>query len=200
MKQRAFCLTIALLSLLCIQQISFGQSLRGRIGGVVKDSQDKPIPNAALTITNSETGEKLQTTTDDEGLFLVLEVKPGTYQIVAGTNGFKKSTVSGITVQVATVSTVNIQLEVGGVAEEVTVTAGDSQEVINSNNPEVGEVVDRQRILELPLDGRNPLELTALQAGVQTKTGSDGEVQSFSINGNRTVANNVTVDGVNASE
>ena len=97
-------------------------------------------------------------------------------------------------------TSVTVELEVGGVNEQVTVSADDAQVVINSSNPEVGDVVDRQRILELPLDGRNPLELTALQPGVQTKTNADGEVASFQINGNRTVANNVTVDGVNASD
>jgi hypothetical protein len=93
-----------------------------------------------------------------------------------------------------------VELEVGSMREELTVTADDAQVTINNSNSEVGEVVDRQKILELPLDGRNPFELTALQAGVQTKTGADGEVNSFSINGNRTVANNLTVDGVNASD
>jgi len=176
------------------------QALRGRIEGAVKDPQGQVVPNVAITATNIGTGEKLNTTTNAEGSFVVNEVKPGTYSIAAEVQGFKKVLVESITVQVATVTSVTIQLELGTVSEQVNVSADDAQMTINTSNSEVGEVVDRQKILELPLDGRNPFELTALNAGVQTKSNSDGEVSSFSINGNRTVANNLTVDGINASD
>ena len=201
MKHRRFLLIFALALLVGANVLTiFGQSVRGRIEGTVKDPQGQVVPNVALTVTNTGTGETLQTTSTEEGGFVVAEVKPGTYQITAEGTGFKKVAVEGIIVQVATVSNVNIDLQVGNVSEEVTVSADQAQEVINTSNPEVGDVVDRQRILELPLDGRNPFELTTLQAGVQSKTSSDGEVSSFSVNGNRTVANNLTVDGVNASD
>jgi hypothetical protein len=176
------------------------QALRGRIEGTVKDPQGQVVPNTAITVTNVGTGEKLNAVSTDEGAFVVTEVKPGTYSIAAEVQGFKKVLIQGITVQVATVTNVMIQLELGTVNEQVNVSADDAQVTINTSNSEVGEVVDRQKILELPLDGRNPFELTALNAGVQTKTNSDGEVRNFSINGNRTVANNLTVDGINASD
>jgi hypothetical protein len=180
--------------------LAVGQALRGSIEGTVKDPQGQVVPNVAITVTNMGTGEKLSAVSTDEGTFTVTEVKPGTYTVTAEANGFKKTSVEGISVQVATVSSVIIQLEIGTVSEQVNVSADDAQVTINTSNSEIGEVVDRQKILELPLDGRNPFELTALQAGVQTKTNSDGEVRNFSINGNRTVANNLTVDGVNASD
>ena len=198
MKQKAFLFALAFI--FCAGVLTFGQSVRGRIEGTVKDPQGQVVPNISLTITNIGTGETLQATSTEEGVFVIAEVKPGTYQITAEGAGFKQTTVEGILVQVATISNVNIELQVGNVNEQVTVDAGEAQEVINTSNPEVGDVVDRERILDLPLDGRNPLDLVALQAGVQTKTGGDGEVTKFSINGNRTVANNVTVDGVNASD
>jgi hypothetical protein len=178
----------------------FAQGLRGRIEGTVRDPQGQVVPNVALTIANVGTGETLNVVSTDEGEFVAPELKPGTYKITAEAQGFKKTSVEGVTVQVATVSSVAIELEVGSVSEQVTVAADDAQVVINTSNAEVGDVVDRQRILDLPLDGRNPLELTALQPGVQTKTNADGEVSSFQVNGNRTVASNVTVDGVNASD
>ena len=178
----------------------FAQSVRGRIEGTVKDPQGQLIANAALTITNAGTGEKLTATSSSEGVFVVVEVKPGIYSITAEAAGFKKITAENIVVQVATVSTVKLELPVGATTDSITVSASESQEVVNTANPEVGDVIDRQRILDLPLDGRNPLELTALQAGVQLRTNADGEIDKFSINGNRTVANNITVDGVNASD
>jgi hypothetical protein len=176
------------------------QALRGKIEGTVKDPQGQLVPNAAITVTNIGTGEKLNANSTDDGTFSVNEVKPGTYTIATAVQGFKKILIEGIIVQVATVTNVTIQLELGTVNEQVNVSADDAQMTINTSNSEVGEVVDRQKILELPLDGRNPFELTALNAGVQTKSNSDGEVRNFSINGNRTVANNLTVDGINASD
>ncbi|MDX2030512.1 MAG: TonB-dependent receptor [Blastocatellia bacterium] len=176
------------------------QAVRGRIEGTVRDPQGQLIPNATITLTNLGTGETRTAVSSGEGVYVAVEVKPGAYRVTAEATGFKKITVEGIVVQVATVATVNLELPVGAASESITVNASESQEVVNSANPEVGDVVDRQRILDLPLDGRNPLELTALQAGVQLRTNADGEIDRFSINGNRTVANNITVDGVNASD
>ena len=198
MKFKFFVFTLALL--LVSAGLSFGQTLRGRIEGTVKDPQGQVVPNVAITVKNTGTGETLNATSTDEGAFTVTEVKPGAYTIAAEVQGFKKVLIEGITVQVGTVSSVTIQLELGTVNEQVNISADDAQITINTSNSEIGEVVDRQKILELPLDGRNPFELATLNAGVQTKTGSDGEQTSFSINGNRTVANNLTVDGVNASD
>lgn len=200
MSKKVFCMSLGLMLFLSANVLVFGQTLRGRIDGTVKDPQGQVVPNASITVTNIGTGEKLNATSTNEGAFSVNEVKPGTYTINAEVQGFKKVLVEGILVQVGTVTNVTVQLELGTVNEQVNVSADDAQMTINSSTPEVGEVVDRQKILELPLDGRNPFELSALQAGVQTKTGADGEVSSFSINGNRTVANNLTVDGVNASD
>lgn len=197
MKVRFLLLLCAVLS---SNVLSSAQAVRGRIEGSVKDPQGQLIPNATITITNLGTGETLTATSSGEGVFVAVEVKPGTYRVSAEAQGFKKATVDGVTVQVATVSTVNIELPLGAATDSITITASESQEVVNSANPEIGDVVDRQRILDLPLDGRNPLELTALQAGVQLRTNADGEIDRFSINGNRTVANNITVDGVNASD
>jgi hypothetical protein len=188
------------LCLLLFTASTFAQAVRGRIEGTVKDQQGQLVPNATLNLTNLGTGETLTATSSSAGVFVVAEVKPGSYRVTAEAAGFKKTSIEGVVVQVATVSTVNLELPVGAATDSITITASESQEVVNSANPEIGDVVDRQRILDLPLDGRNPLELTALQAGVQLRTNADGEIDRFSINGNRTVANNITVDGVNASD
>lgn len=181
-------------------QLATAQVLRGRIDGTVRDPQDQVVPNVKVTVRNLGTGSSVTVNSTDDGTFTVPELQPGNYVITAELQGFKTSFVEGIVVQVASVTSVNIRLELGTVSEQVTVSAEDVQATINTSNAEVGEVLDRQRILELPLDGRNPFELTALQAGVQTKSNSDGEVSSYSINGNRTVANNLTVDGINAND
>ena len=198
MKQRRSWLWLAL-ALVSASSVG-AQTVRGRIEGVVRDAQSGIIPNATVSATNIGTGGGARAVSSGEGTFVILELQPGSYRLVAEAPGFKKFITEGVVVQVATVSNVNVTLEAGQVSETIAVNASDAQEVVNSANPEVGDVVDRQRILELPLDGRNPLELTALQAGVQLRTNADGEIARFSINGNRTVANNITVDGVNASD
>jgi len=185
---------------LILFQAASSQVLRGRIDGTIRDPQDQVVPNAKITVKNTGTGSSVTVTSTDDGTFTAPELQPGTYLITAELQGFKTSFVEGIVVQVASVTSVNIRLELGTVSEQVTVSAEDVQATINTSNPEVGEVVDRQRILELPLDGRNPFELTALQAGVSTKSSADGDISKFSINGNRTVANNLTVDGINAND
>jgi Carboxypeptidase regulatory-like domain/TonB dependent receptor-like, beta-barrel len=200
MTNRFFPIVMASLLFCATYDLSYAQAVRGRIEGAVKDPQGQVVPNVALTITNMGTGETLKATSSADGAFVVAEVKPGTYRVTAEAAGFKKAIVEGVVAQVATVATVNIDMQVGATSETISINAGDSQEVVNTSNPEVGDVVDRQRILDLPLDGRNPLELTALQAGVQTRSNAAGEIARFSINGNRTVANNITVDGVNASD
>ena len=180
--------------------IAMAQSVTGRIEGVVRDPQNLPVANAAITITNIGTGSSLNATSTEGGTFVAPLMQPGSYRVTAEAAGFKRFTTEGVVVQVATVSNVTIALEVGQISEQITVNASDAQEVVNTSNAEVGDVIDRQRILELPLDGRNPLELVSLQPGVSTRQGTDGENTRFSINGNRTVANNVTVDGINASD
>ena len=200
MTNRFFPIVMASLLFCATYDLSYAQAVRGRIEGAVKDPQGQVVPNVALTITNMGTGETLKATSSADGAFVVAEVKPGTYRVTAEAAGFKKAIVEGVVAQVATVATVNIDMQVGATSETISINAGDSQEVVNTSNPEVGDVVDRQRILDLSLDGRNPLELTALQAGVQTRSNAAGEIARFSINGNRTVANNITVDGVNASD
>lgn len=181
-------------------QLVSSQVLRGRIDGTIRDPQEQVVSNVKVTVKNAGTGATVTVTSTDDGTFTAPELQPGTYVITAELQGFKTSFVDGLLVQVASVTSVNIRLEIGTVSEQVTISADDVQATINTSNAEVGEVVDRQRILELPLDGRNPFELTALQAGVQTKSNSDGEITSYSINGNRTVANNLTVDGINAND
>jgi hypothetical protein len=193
-------LLILLAFVTLLSSISSGQVLRGRIDGTVRDPQEQVVPNAKITVKNLGTGSNVTVNSTDDGTFTVPELQPGNYVITAELQGFKTSYVEGIVVQVASVTSVVIRLELGTVSEQVTVSADDVEATINTSNAEVGEVVDRQRILELPLDGRNPFELTALQAGVQTKPSADGDASKFSINGNRTVANNLTVDGINAND
>src|SRR6266436_30204 len=180
------------LAALCIlsSALVFGQAVNGRIDGSIKDAAGAVVPGATLVIQNIATGIKRTAQGSNNGAFSFAEVAPGTYTLRVDAQGFKKVLVPQVIVEVGTTASVNITLEVGTVREEVTVAASEAQEIVNTANAQIGDVIDRRRILDLPLDGRNPLDLATLQAG------SD---DSGRVNGGRARALNVTVNGINAS-
>src|SRR5258705_10403592 len=181
------------LAALCVlsSAVVFGQAVNGRIDGSTKDTAGAVVPGAKLVISNIATGITRTAQGSNDGAFSFAEVAPGTYTLVVEAQGFKKVLVPQLIVEVGTTASVNITLEVGTVSEEVTVTASEAQQIVNTANAQIGDVVDRRRILDLPLDGRNPLDLATLQGGFDD-TGR--------VNGERARALNVTVNGINASD
>lgn len=121
MKNRTYLITFCTLLVLAVSTL-YGQTLRGRIEGTIKDPQGQVVPNTAISVKNTLTGESLTASSNNDGAFSVSEVKPGTYTITAELKGFKKSLVEGVVVQVGTVSSVIIQLEIGAISEEITVS------------------------------------------------------------------------------
>ena len=103
--------------ILIFSSIAIAQTVTGRIEGVVRDPQNLPVPNVAVVVTNIGTGATLSVTTSDEGTFVAPLLPPGSYRVTAEVAGFKRFTTEGVVVQVATVSNVTIQLEVGQVSE-----------------------------------------------------------------------------------
>jgi hypothetical protein len=181
------------LAVLCFlsSALVFGQAVNGRVDGSIKDAAGAIVPGATLTIRNIATGITRNAQGSNDGAFSFAEVAPGTYTLLVEAQGFKKVLVPQLIVEVGTTASVNIKLEVGTVTESVTVDASEAQEIVNTTNAQIGDVVDRRRILDLPLDGRNPLDLATLQAGAD-ETGR--------VNGERARALNVTVNGINASD
>ncbi len=170
---------------------ALAQATNGRLEGSVKDASGALVPNATVTIVNQRTNQERTVTTNEEGFFAVAELAPGDYNVKIEAPNFRVTNVSDVIVAVGTPATVNIELAAGSISETVEVSGEDAQEAVNTTNAEIGDVVDRRRVLDLPLDGRNPLDLIALQAGA-SETGR--------VNGNRARAINVTVNGVNASD
>ena len=116
---------VLVLTLLLISGPAFGQTVRGRVEGTVKDPQGQMVPNAAITVTNIGTGEKLNATSTDEGTFSINEVKPGTYTVTAEIQGFKKVLIEGMIVQVGTVTSVTVRVSPG--SKRTAVPAGMSR-------------------------------------------------------------------------
>lgn len=176
---------------------AFGQTGTSNITGTVRDSQGAVVAGATVTAINEATGVKNTQTTTDSGVFAFSALPVGNYTITVERQGFKTSEKTGNALEVGTPLTVDLNLEVGDVAEKVTVVA--STETLQTANATIGNVVEQKAIETLPLNGRNPLTLLLLEPGVvQRSAGAAGS--GVHVNGARDRAYNVTIDGIEANE
>lgn len=178
-----------LVLLLASSAVGAGQVNTGRLLGVVTDSRGAVVANATVIAVRAD-AEPISTATNEAGRYTFASVIPGRYTLTVEAPGFKRVTVSGILVEVGSVVVRDIVLEPGEITEEVTVTAAGHPVVEIGRGPSLGDVVDARRLLDLPLNGRNPLDLIQLQAGV---VGSN-------VSGTRTTSNNIRVDGIQAQD
>ena len=181
-----------LLGLCVLASASFAQTNTGRLIGTVASS-DGVIAGATVTITDDKTGKERTVTSGSDGAFTVSQLEVGTYKVKVSAQGFKTFTATGVKIDIGREYALTAALEIGRVEEAVTVTAG--ADVLNATNGELSNTVSAKQILELPLNGRNPLNLIALQAGV-----SQNGAQNTSINGLRTSFTNITRDGLNVQD
>ncbi len=164
------------------------------IFGTVTDGTGAAVPQAAITISNALTGVTRQATPEADGSFVVSQLPVGAYQLTAQAPGFKKFIEKGIELNVDENRRINIQLQVGEVGDSIQVTAEAAH--VETRSGTLSEVVDSERITELPLNGRNPLQLQYLVAGAGgTVTAGQEQNDSLSINGMRPNSNNYTLDG-----
>src|SRR5260370_39621734 len=120
--------------------------------GYLTDPNGLRVPNVTVQLTNVDTNIKYSGETNDEGLYRVSSIPTGSYRVVVQKTGFKTIVKQGVELHVQDVIALNFQLEVGSVAESVTVEAGAS--MINPTDASVGTVVARQVVDEIPLNGR----------------------------------------------
>src|SRR5690606_20465307 len=146
--------------------------------------------------------------TNEAGNYTVPFLNPGIYNITAELEGFKTSRVDGRQVQVGDVQRVNITLEVGAVTEVIEVQAG--AQMLQTSDSSLGTVIDQQRIVELPINGRNYLSLVKLSPNVTAEMGAGGQAdgrqggeranQPLSISGQRQQFNRFTLDGIDNTD
>lgn len=190
-----FMLAIAICGLIATS--AFAQGSVTRVSGTVKDPQGAAITGANVTLTDTATKAVKTATTGDDGTFAFNDLRAGIYTVDVEAAGFKKTTVPDLTVNIDQTSTINIDMEVGGVGETVTVTASDAQAVVHTENAELKNTVLERQIQDLPLNGRNPLTLAGLQAGVSS---SGSGTRTASVNGLRGTFTNLTWDGININD
>lgn len=190
---------IALLVILSVLFIAYvnGQSPNGTISGLVVDPSGAVIIGADILLANDATGVQYSTRTNGDGIYLVPSIPPGTYRLQVSKIGFKTLIKPEIVLSVQDALAINFTLPVGAVSEVVTVSGG--APLINTQDAAVSTVVDRQFAENLPLNGRSFQTLIDLTPGVVLTPSSEGAEGQFSVNGQRTSANNWMVDGVSAN-
>lgn len=168
------------------------------VQGVVTDESNAAVPGARITVTNLATGVALNATTNESGFYSVPFLTPGTYRVEAAKEGFATARRESLVLNVNQTASVDFQLRLGAVAESIEVRA--AAELIDSQTSVVGQVIDNKRIVELPLNGRNYLELARLTAGVAPDSGSRTSAKgTFSALGQRAYQTSVLLDGVDNS-
>lgn len=172
------------------------QTTTAEIAGSVRDSQGLGVPEAKIALVNTTTGQRFTAASTQAGTFLVRALPVGAYTLTAEAAGFKTHRRQNLLLTAGQVLGVVVELEVGAVSEAVTVTA--ELAPVDTQTGILATVVDRKRIEDLPLNGRNILALAALTPGVTrvaTANGPSFGQQSINVNGNRADATNVMLDG-----
>jgi hypothetical protein len=176
---------------------ALAQTSTSRITGTVLDPTGAVVPGASVTARNEATGISQTQMTTDAGLYSFASLPVGAYSITVEKSGFKTAKLTGYELQVNTPLTIDVTLAAGEVSEIVTVQAGAEQ--LQTANATIGNVVEHKAIEQLPLNGRNPLNLIAYEPGV-TQRSQGGVGSGVSVNGSRDRAFNVTIDGIDANE
>ena len=186
----------------------YAQAESGRVVGTVSDSTGAAIPQAGITLTNIATGAKLTGTSNAGGQLSVSAVPAGDYTATVTAAGFQTQTQS-LTVRVTTSLTLTFTLQPGEASTTVEVTSAVS--LVNTTDPTLGETIESRQITQLPLNGRNALNLALLTPGVtqgayaeqgQDTAGRHGDTggSAISVNATRPQANNFILDGVDNND
>jgi len=182
-------LSVLLFSLTGSQHLE-GQEINATLTGAVTDAQGAIVPGVTVIVLNISTNIPSEATTDSHGGYTISKLPPGHYRITAAAQGFKTYVREGIVLRTAETGTVNIQLSLGNVEENVTVTSALSE--VETNQSTLAQTMENRRVSELPLNGRQVYMLLQQTAGTlftQIQFGSSGfsGTRAWDVNGNVTI-------------
>jgi hypothetical protein len=182
----------------------FAQTPSGEISGVISDSNGSVVAGVKITLTNSATNAVRELQTNDSGLYAIPALPPGIYTLKVEKTGFRAVERRNIEVLVGSANRIDVTLEIGEMTNTVEITGG--APVLQSENASIGTVIENRSIVELPLNGRNYLQLTSLIPGATTNGPSSsqgkqrmgGQRNSFALNvsGQRIHFNHYSLDGI----
>ena len=183
----------AILSGLIISAGAWAQAPTGTIAGLITDPTGAAIYQVRVVVNNTATGLNRTATTSSEGTYSTSSLPAGAYEVSAEAPGFSKLTRTA-TVEAGTTTTVNLDMQVGATSDSITVD--DASPQIQYDSPQVGGVVHREQIQELPLNGRSFLELAKLEPGVTPPTRATNNRTFVAVLGApRVGSTRTTVDG-----
>lgn len=200
---RVVLLPLCLVLLLCTECL-FGQADRGTITGTVTDATGALVPGAVITIVSVETNMRRAFVSKSDGRYTSGPLPIGQYRVEAEKAGFKRVVHDAISLQIQETAVINLNLELGETTQEVMVTA--AEDLVRTTDASQGQVIEERRVKDLPLNGRDYLQLSLLSEGAleppgqgRTATGTNDGVGSraggFSAGGQRTIDNNYLLDG-----
>lgn len=201
MKQMTNGLLLLLVLVLAVGSVT-AQQTTGGIQGVVKDSSGGIVPGVSITITDKGTGRQVEALSNDSGLYVVRSLQAGTYEVKAALEGFKTS-VQTVVIEVGTMANGDIALEIGQL-DQVVMVEGVGVRVDTATNTVAG-TVDSELIRNLPLNGRNFLDVAQTQPGVQLVDGGSfdptkNQFTGVSMSGRSGRVTRITIDGVDISD
>lgn len=176
---------------------AYAQLPTGTILGVASDNSGSVVPGAAVTVKNLETNQTRTVNTEANGSYRISALPVGTYEARVTHQGFATAVTTGIMLMVSDEATINFTLNVGRIDQEVTVTANANS--VNTESASIGGMVESQKVMDLPLNGRNFADLTLNETGVVEnknagKVGGNSGLM-ISVNGASTRSNNFLLDG-----
>ena len=203
-------LTACIVAILVATPNLLGQASTGTITGTVQDPTGAVVPGATVTLSNPETGLERDATTSANGDYTFVFLQPATYAVEVEAPGMQRATVAGIVLQVDQVARVDVAMTVGEVTETVEVTA--DPVALQTDNATLGHVIASKQITELPLNGRQFLQLASLGPGVNPQVYASTSVNfccksiaffktgqnavTITANGQREYSNMYLLDGV----
>jgi len=208
MRSRSLLLLVLSAALLALNNFVLAQSATSSLRGVITDPRGAIVQGATVTLNNPETGYSRTTKSGAEGGYQFLEVPPATYSLTVSYAGFSTVKQDKVVLQVSQPGTVNLALELKGTTEVVEVTS--AAPVVNTTDATQGNVFNSTQLISLPSEGRDPVSILSLQAGVtylgnntnqdNSKPNQAEDSRGGSVAGARSDQTNVTVDGLDNND
>src|SRR5437773_5061216 len=192
-----FVIAIVVLIALGTTCLAFAQTATATIVGVVKDTSGALIPGVSITIKHTETGQTRTAISSDSGSYNVPLLPVGAYEVSTMMPGFKQQVRSGINLVIGQQAVIDLTLEVGGTAEQITVS--EEAPLVNTTLSSTSGLITEQQVKDLPLNGRSFDRLLELNPGVvnnASNMGGGGGFPAFSVAGHRQETNRFLINGV----
>ncbi len=191
LRVRALCLLFATLLLPAVASAQFDTAT---VVGTIKDASGGVVPGVTVSLRNVSTGIAAETVTDTDGNYQFGNVRIGPYIVRASLQGFSTAEAKDVVVTVGARQRVDLVLQTGNITETVEVTG--ASKLLETDSSDRGQVITKEQIVNLPLNGRNYADLALLSPGVRKSAISDSRDASFNVHGLRSALNSFVLDGV----